>query len=513
MFRLRGLCCVLLLATCCTGHASGIDDELRFERAIDRQLAEAAATGTAQRKKYPEAPSRASQGAGRIHGVVHDVDTGLPVADAELRLHPFGRVDFLSNPSVRTDAAGAFEFTGLAPGYYYVSASGIVGNQQPYQAEVYPDVSCGPACDAVRSGRMLPVGLGPGPDALSIELDRGASVSGTLSSAPDKPMRLGFVVIYDEQRMGVTTAIGRAEAGSASSVSYRVDGLPPGKYYAAIRARTPVGVSGYSFVARSPSGDACGLGACMQESDSFMLSYGEQVSDFDFSLTAFPGAPISLYGVRVPDGSQDDLYSSLTFYSPSGQLTGWTSESSLTFGSPDYLAMRASYVFLTRSGSDRVVAAYSDRVVGSGFRYYRGRVFPDIDCGPLVCDPSPGDAVPGGTVADLTPAGSLNGTVHDRQLGRSLPGVLVSAHAPDGTLMAQGVSNADGDYVIPSLPDGSYRVSTANAFGLTDGAWPNVRCNGDCAPDQGELVALAGAADVTQIDLVVGGGFFVGGFE
>ena len=63
-----------------------------------------------------------------------------------------------------------------------------------------------------------------------------------------------------------------------------------------------------------------------------------------------------------------------------------------------------------------------------------------------------------GTAAAQTGAGSIAGTVKDAS-GGAVPGATVTVASPDKGVEQTGQSNAQGAFVFPLLPPGTYTVS------------------------------------------------------
>lgn len=505
----------LLLAVLPSGSALGFAGEPAGEVYLEQRL-DAIELGEAEtRAAQPSVALPSALPPGRIFGRVIDESTGQPIAAAWVMLHPFGRtVAPLSIHHVPAQADGTFAFDDLDPGYYFLSATGYVDNDRPYQPRIFPDVSCDLDCRNVTDGALLTIGLGDDPPELELALRSGASLSGTLHATDGALIRSALVSLYDTNKVPVAYGFASASGQGSSDLEYRVDGLAPGDYFVAIRARAGGVPFSHTFFARSLSGNACGLGNCMQPADAVSLSEAEQLAGLDFTLSHILGAPGPLHGLAIHDGVPDDLWVGyFSYVDADGTLLGIGAPRAFVPDSTPYMSFAPNYVFNTMTSPVRVFAATPYRIENDETIAYQSRAFPDIDCNPALCVEGSGPVVPSGTVVELTLAGGISGRVTDRQLGQPIPWVDVAVYDLDGNFVGGGKSDESGDYVVLGLADGTYRVSTANGFRQTDGAWPGIRCNGSCTPEQGDPVSIVGAGMVAEIDLVIGGGFFAGDFE
>jgi hypothetical protein len=160
---------------------------------------------------------------GRIAGAVATIDAEL-VADATVTL---GRVNdqgvAVRRRTVRTDASGAFSFTGLPEGRYRVFASkpGYTSRQLPGPDEVTMSFSEGALVDLAVDAQALDV---------QVTLHRSASIAGRVirpdgSAAPNVQVQLalpgsgrGRQVLFE------------AKATSQLDGRYEIRDLPPGEY-------------------------------------------------------------------------------------------------------------------------------------------------------------------------------------------------------------------------------------------------------------------------------------------
>lgn len=124
---------------------------------------------------------------GEISGHVYRADTGTPLANAIVTLSssPSGNAQ-----SKRTATDGSYQFTALAPGFYWVSAyrTGFVG-QVSGKNEPQTVGLCPPSCVSLSGGQKL--------DGIDLRLSADPGITqmsedGFSSAYPEKPLRLQF---------------------------------------------------------------------------------------------------------------------------------------------------------------------------------------------------------------------------------------------------------------------------------------------------------------------------------
>ncbi|MBD8524453.1 carboxypeptidase-like regulatory domain-containing protein [Pseudomarimonas arenosa] len=510
MRRLNG---AWAIGTCLWAFAGAAlcNTDLELERSFETAIAAAERPSG----RMPNAV-RKGAGTGVISGIVRDAGTTMPIAGTTVVLHKFAAGQ--SNPSgfisQATDPDGRFEYAGLEPGYYFVSALGRddLSRQRNFQPQIYPGVACDSACANLADGQVLSIGLGQDPADLQINLQPGASIAGRLTAQGDARIRHALIVAYDTAKRAVANEIVSAGTVDGQQIlDFHLGGLPAGSYYVAVRARSAG--SNYVFAARSLTDDSCGLGTCMQPSDALALADQEQRSGVDLTLSDWP-TPGPDLGVAVADGSAEDLaVNIISLFDADGDLVGWTQQQLVQGGTPGYVMTWPAYQFFTVPSDWRASVVSPFRFTIEGGRSYRSRVFPDIDCGPEDCDVTAGSTPGPSFVATLTPAGSIRGSVSDHLLRRTLPGVDVVVFDSNGLRVGAGRTTDDGSYLVTGLADGEYRVATRNIYGLDDRAWPDKRCQGVCTGLEGRTVTVDGAEDVLGIDLTLNTGFFVDSFE
>ncbi len=85
--------------------------------------------------------------------------------------------------------------------------------------------------------------------------------------------------------------------------------------------------------------------------------------------------------------------------------------------------------------------------------YNGGKSFADAE----VVQATAPDAITSGINAILTDGGSVSGTVSDKS-GQGIAGIFVYAYADSSSPLGYGLTDLDGKYTIPGLPEGSYAI-------------------------------------------------------
>ena len=137
--------------------------------------------------QIPPSPPIQPGAPGQISGHVYRADTGTPLANAIVALSSSlpGNAQ-----SKRTATDGSYQFTALAPGFYWLSAyrTGFVGQvygkNQPETVGV-----CPPSCVSLSAGQKL--------DGIDLRLSADPGITqmsedGLSSAYPEKPLRLQF---------------------------------------------------------------------------------------------------------------------------------------------------------------------------------------------------------------------------------------------------------------------------------------------------------------------------------
>jgi hypothetical protein len=161
-----------------------------------------------------------------IAGRVLDAATGLPMVRSVVRLTapelPGGR-------AVVTDGEGAFEFGGLPPGRYTVTArkTGYIALSYGQRRPLQP-------------GTPLQLAAGQSLRGVDLSLPRGSVISGVILDELGNPLPATAVrVLRYEYAEGARQLVRAGTAETDDRGYYRVWGLNPGEYYVSAVARNP----------------------------------------------------------------------------------------------------------------------------------------------------------------------------------------------------------------------------------------------------------------------------------
>lgn len=179
----------------------------------------AIASGTAQGQS-------AGDQTGRIKGTVVDSISHQPIKKSSISVDP---TVFVNGQPVggaqnaTTDSAGSFAFSGLAPGKYQI----VVINQN------YPQSLMG------GTRKTVEVSAGDTAATVTIELMPGAAISGRIVDEDGDPLNGCFVQPRYAKNFNQGIPMMRAPV-THDDGSYRISGIPAGKYIISVQCSTPV---------------------------------------------------------------------------------------------------------------------------------------------------------------------------------------------------------------------------------------------------------------------------------
>jgi hypothetical protein len=301
---------------------------------------------------------------GVIAGQVLD-EAGEPLIGAEIRALRYRYVDgrrqltqvFTANPgSALTDDLGAFRLFGLAPGDYYVSASGgrdtMLGGSAPRNAEG-PTQTYYPGTANPSDARRITVRPGRETNAVifSVVVMRLARVSGLVQTSSGDPF-VGSVSVTQRDASYNRTSFGGPIRPDGS---FTVGNLPPGTYILTARpnygptgerdntlvGRTEVTISGEDLedvlILAGEGGRARGR-VITDDGGALPLQKGARVMGYPFDQTMSFEPPKA--GAINPDGTFEitgllgavRLNVDLAMASPPVESGGWTFKSLLVDG-------------------------------------------------------------------------------------------------------------------------------------------------------------------------------------
>src|ERR1700678_2372921 len=177
--------------------------------------------------------SATQQQPGQITGRVYRADTNEPVSKAMINLTPIGSggrgVPVTASPqSTRTDATGAYTFTTVTPGNYFVVAqhSGFING---FFMRTVNGTS--PETVAVQAGEAV--------SKIDVRLLAAAVISGTVLDEDNQPLEGAQVsaVRLRYQKGGQQTEQPLKSVAADDQGNFRLYGLPEGNYFVRVENR------------------------------------------------------------------------------------------------------------------------------------------------------------------------------------------------------------------------------------------------------------------------------------
>ena len=142
---------------------------------------------------------------GGISGTIRDAATTNPITDIGVELYAQSGTSTVFVSSTGVDNAGAYSFSGLPAGTYYVTTTG----NDRYRHEAFNDIPCvDTSCDSVpASATPVPVALGTVTSGRDFDLVQAGHVRGRVtSSATGLPLQGVTVNLYQRGGSGVLVA-------------------------------------------------------------------------------------------------------------------------------------------------------------------------------------------------------------------------------------------------------------------------------------------------------------------
>lgn len=169
------------------------------------------------------APAAVQPATSRLTGRVLDADSGKPLQDVRVRTY---EITTRLQREAATDREGRYTFDGVSPGRYVISAS----------APGYANGRVLRDNGVQHPPHVMRVGTGQTVNGLDVRLTRGASVSGVITDPSGLPLA-GVDVVVE----GGFAAAGPFPARAVTNQhgSYRIDGVPIGQRFVAVRYRGP----------------------------------------------------------------------------------------------------------------------------------------------------------------------------------------------------------------------------------------------------------------------------------
>ena len=209
-----------------------------------------AATAAAQARDFNAQSKLEPAGTGLVSGTIV-TDEAQPRAIRRVVVTITEAASIIQPRVVTSDEEGRFFFRNLPPGRYSVSAA-----RQPYLTGAYGARRvAGPG--SVQAGIVIVLGTGQQVTGITITLMRGSVITGTLRDADGQPARGFRVAVFYYQRSPTTgertlTAYGASSQTSDDRGLYRIYGLPPGTY---VVAALPGGATSQTDAAHTTDAD------------------------------------------------------------------------------------------------------------------------------------------------------------------------------------------------------------------------------------------------------------------
>lgn len=395
-----------------------------------------------------------------IRGTVTD-ESGAPVPGVSVRaIDPaFGSWSGYTN----TDAAGAYELTGLKPGGYAIEFAPL-GASGPVAGEWWDDAAS--RADA----EVVTVSSGGSVSGIDAVLAGAGSISGVVTDTTGAPAPFVYVALYRASTDGVSDWV--TSMSTDASGSYSLTGLRAGDYKVLFSARDSLLSEWYDDAHDVSSATAVTVQAGSTTSVDGELAVGATIAGVVTDEAGQPVENVSVWarptdsdGTRFPTGVSTSPDGS---YSLSGLVPG------------DYRVQ-----FETDQAATNVAGEWwndaETEAAATVLTLEAGEVF-------------------GGISPVLSPGAGISGVVRDGS-GTPLSDAQVTLHAVDGTWLANAWTGPDGSYRFQGLDAGSYRLEFRTQVGeraFLSEWWNN-------APDLAsadDLVTVAGTT-VEGIDAVL----------
>lgn len=261
----------------------------------------------------------APEATGTVSGHVYCGDTNAPARFATVMLQSAPHKTATSGgeqhasetqsapPSVRTGLDGSFHFPKIRPGTYYLIAE-YAGYVSPLAKLSADQIRSSAPTDVEKLEKLLDrVTVAAGKEATDdIELERGASIAGTIHFDDGSPANEVEVLIYRQQKDGNLTSFASTNLIRSAFASkpegmqtndhgyYRVSGLPAGKYI--VETTFPTDISSFGGLFGDPaissifSSDASALSVYSgnvfrrKDAKAFELVAGEERDGNDITI-------------------------------------------------------------------------------------------------------------------------------------------------------------------------------------------------------------------------------------
>jgi hypothetical protein len=393
-----------------------------------------------------------------------------------------------------TNTSGQFRFADLAAGRFYVRTRDTSGRTDdvywqagnPNNTSATEPDCVGQACQ-VRRGTPIDLSAGGSFTSANLVLAAPGVISGQVTNQGTSAAMSGVqVALYDARGALVNTV------SSGVTGNYSFNALAAGNYFAVTRGTPGFIDEAFNNLPCSASCDGLlGLpivvtAGATTPGVNFALSVGASISGTvrDPALSPVVGTTVQVY-------DSNGIAFAQTATNPSGNYEV-TNIADGTF----FVRTRNDEGYIDELFNNRPCNGYCDILSGNGVVIAGG--------------------VGVGLVNfDLANGGSINGRVTRAAGGAGVGLAEVQAFTTTGFLAGRAMTDATGLYTIAGLPDGNYKVRTANTAGLINQVYrtptPLTCSPTPCALSGGNTIAISGGAAIASIDFALAAGGTISG--
>lgn len=340
--------------------------------------------------------------------------------------------------TVRTDENGEYTAFGMATGDHRLHFEPWSRYEKNVAGEYYQDKL------SLAEATPIPVTAGSNSPDRDVELAPGGIISGEISIGAGRPTGMFctyYVDLFDSNDEYVTYS------ESMWDNKYSIDKLPTGQYKIHFGFGC-VNISDGAIVTSSgdPLFEFYDNGATLDEATLVSVTSGEVTTvnphlarDGSISGTVTDAEGEALPGVCVI------AYDSKGAYKSSAQTAGDGGYTVAGLGSGDH---RLKFMGCEGSGISVIPEFFDD---GASL----------ANATPIPVSPGSDTA---GIDAEMAPGATIAGTV-SKDTGGPLSGICVVAYGPDGHQKSDDRTDSEGEYTVPGLPDGDYRIEFADCTG------------------------------------------------
>ena len=415
----------------------------------------------------------ATTSGGAVSGTITDVDTGLPLSDAQITV--INTTAYYSVRTGNTNQNGQFLVPAVDPGTYYVLAI-----HDQYITELYPNALCRHGAFALNiNGCNIPqatavtVGTNATIGGIDVALRHGQKISGLIRDQANQPVTTAVVTLYDDSGMPVDYDTDADEFGR-----YSFSTIISGAYKLSAQA------DGYG----SQMYDKVGCGGSLQTqcdlSKATIVNLSAQdVSGADFNLPLMATIAGSVTGPGA-FGAQVCIIDGQGF--PVAQCAQTDVNGNYKAGP---LPLGTYYAYATANG-------------------FFSQIFNAVDCA-QDC----GQSLPAATAITISQSGQVtianfplhalpvvHGHVQDAITNLPLASVsIVASLLPPGSYSTATTATTDGDgnFILYNTPSGKYYV-IAQSNDHLDQVYSGVLCEQDFNPNgTGTACDVSGATLLT----------------